>query len=69
MINMGEKTYFELTASYFGNNFANTNPLTVYYRYKKKTETEYSDWYDITAFEGIIIEDTSIKNTKSANRI
>lgn len=66
---VGEKTYFELTASYFGNNFANTNPLTVYYRYKKKSEEEYSDWYDITAFEGIIIEDTSIKNTKSNNYI
>ena len=66
---VGEKTYFELTASYFGNNFANTNPLTVYYRYKKKSEEEYSDWCDITAFEGIVIEDTSIKNSKSNNYI
>lgn len=66
---VGEKVFFELTGKYFGNNFANVNPLNVYFRYKKKTETQYSDWYDITTFEGITIEDVSIKNATENNYI
>lgn len=66
---VGNKIYFELTAKYFGDNFTNTNNLSIYFRYKKRSVSTYSDWFDITGFEGIVINGVNITNAEENNYI
>lgn len=55
---IGDKAFFTITGKFDNIQYPNqSNPTKVSFRYKKRTdsETEYSEWIDITDFDGLIL--------------
>lgn len=69
---VGERVFFELDAIYDATDYPNgENEHEVKYRYKKSSDTVYSDWYNITEYSGLVIDSTqgTIKNATTHNFI
>lgn len=69
---VGDKVFFDLEATYDTIQYpGGENPHTVSFRYKKKSDTNYSNWYDITDYTGIVAnrEKGTITNADTHNFI
>lgn len=69
---VGDKVFFNLEATYDTIDYPlGENPHTVAFRYKRKSSSTYSDWYDITSYSGLVTdkENSTIKNADTHNFI